>query len=54
MGLDFMITADYHVWFIEANNYPLWPNNVANLDKHTYTMAVSIILFLNKFKTYFV
>ena len=42
MGLDFMVTADHHVWFIEANNYPLWPSNVANLDKHTYRMAVSI------------
>lgn len=41
MGLDFMITADYHVWFIEANNYPLWPSNVMNLDKATYAMAVS-------------
>ena len=25
LGLDFMVTADYRVWFIEANNYPLWP-----------------------------
>lgn len=24
-GLDFMITDDLQVWFIEANNYPLWP-----------------------------
>ena len=42
MGLDFMVTADYHVWFIEANNYPLWPSNVPKLDKYTYAMAVSI------------
>ena len=41
LGLDFMITVDYHVWFIEANNYPLWPSNVVNLDKDTHTMAVS-------------
>ena len=25
LGLDFMVTTDYRVWFIEANNYPLWP-----------------------------
>ena len=25
LGLDFMITDDLHIWFIEANNYPLWP-----------------------------
>ena len=42
MGLDFMVTADYHVWFIEANNYPLWPSNVPKLDKYTYAMAVRI------------
>ena len=47
MGLDFMITADYHVWFIEANNYPLWPSNVMNLDKATYAMAVSGFLKWN-------
>ena len=51
MGLDFMVTADHHVWFIEANNYPLWPSNVANLDKHTYRMAVKI---LNKKTTHLV
>ena len=43
MGLDFMVTADYHVWFIEANNYPLWPSNVPKLDKYTYAMAVRVI-----------
>ncbi len=20
-----MITNDLHIWFVEANNYPLWP-----------------------------
>ena len=35
LGLDFMVTSDYHVWFIEANNTPLWPNS--------YNMAVRII-----------
>lgn len=25
LGLDFMITEDLRVWFIEANSYPLWP-----------------------------
>ena len=25
LGLDFMITDDLKVWFIEANSYPLWP-----------------------------
>ena len=44
LGLDFMITVDYHVWFIEANNYPLWPINAENLDKDTHTMAVSSVV----------
>ncbi len=25
LGLDIMITTDWHIWFIESNNYPLWP-----------------------------
>ena len=25
LGLDFLVTSNYRVWFIEANNYPLWP-----------------------------
>lgn len=25
IGLDLMISTDWHIWFIEANNYPLWP-----------------------------
>jgi hypothetical protein len=25
LGLDLMVTTDWHIWFIEANNYPLWP-----------------------------
>ena len=38
LGLDFMVTSDYHVWFIEANNTPLWPSFVSD----SYTMGVSI------------
>jgi len=41
MGLDFMVTADYHVWFIEANNFPLWPSNVMELK----AMAVSVFKY---------
>ena len=37
LGLDFMVTSDYHVWFIEANHTPLWPKEVTFM----YTMGVS-------------
>ncbi|XP_065898588.1 protein polyglycylase TTLL10-like [Dysidea avara] len=43
LGLDFMITSDYHIWFIEANNYPLWPSNAPKLDKQTYAMANELL-----------
>ena len=39
LGLDFMVTSDYHVWFIEANNTPLWPKQVPFI----YTMGVSSV-----------
>jgi len=35
LGLDFIVTSDYHVWFIEVNNTPLWPT------VNSYNMAVS-------------
>ena len=53
LGLDFMITSDYHIWFIEANNYPLWPSNTPKLDKQTYAMAVSGQQFSPKVTYYF-
>ena len=39
-----MVTSDYHVWFIEANNTPLWPNS--------YNMAVRIIHLVVHYMTW--
>lgn len=44
LGLDFMITNDWHIWFIEANNYPLWPKG-GWITKFTTTMGVRLSVF---------
>ena len=41
LGLDLMITLDWHIWFIEANNYPLWPKG-GWISNFTSQMGVSI------------
>lgn len=40
LGLDLMITNDWHIWFIEANNYPLWPKG-GWITEFTTKMGVS-------------
>ena len=40
MGLDFMITSDLHIQFIETNNYPLWPRGTDSLNNMIQTMGV--------------
>ena len=40
IGLDLMVTKDWHIWFIEANNYPLWPKG-GWITSFTSTMGVS-------------
>ena len=42
LGLDFMVTRDFHVWFIEANNYPLWPKGTPFIDDLMKTLGVSM------------
>lgn len=46
IGLDFMVTSDLSVKFIEANNYPLWPKGNAFLDDMIEQMGVRIIIIL--------
>lgn len=41
LGLDFMVTRDLRTWFIEANNYPLWPKGTPFIDKLMSTLGVS-------------
>ena len=41
LGLDFMVTRDLHTWFIEANNYPLWPKGTPFIDNLLDTLGVS-------------
>ena len=41
VGLDFMVTTDYRVWFIEANNYPLWPKGSPFVNDLMDRMGVS-------------
>ncbi len=40
LGLDFMVTKDYRVWLIEANNYPLWPKGEPYIDELIRGMGV--------------
>lgn len=40
MGLDFMVTADLQVQFIEVNNYPLWPRGTEFMDSMIQKMGV--------------
>lgn len=47
LGLDFMVTDDFQVWFIEANGYPLWPKASSSkvysfIDEHIVTMGVCV------------
>lgn len=41
MGLDFMVTSDFDIKFIEANNYPLWPRGTEFLNNMMQQMGVS-------------
>lgn len=43
LGLDFMVTADYRIWFIEANNYPLWPKGSPFINDLMDRLGVSSI-----------
>ncbi len=36
-----MVTSDLRVWFIEANNYPLWPTGSKRIDHFMNAMGVS-------------
>ena len=40
LGLDFMVTRDFRVWFIEANNYPLWPKGTPYINELINTLGV--------------
>ena len=40
LGLDFMVSANWKVWFIEANNYPLWPKGQPEINSFINTMGV--------------
>ncbi len=35
------MTTDLRVWFIEANNYPLWPTGSERVDHFMNAMGVS-------------
>ena len=41
LGLDLMVTTDWHIWFIESNNYPLWPQG-GWITEFTTRMGVSL------------
>ena len=41
MGLDFMVTSDLQLQFIEVNNYPLWPRGARVMDSMLTQMGVS-------------
>ena len=41
LGLDFLVTENYQVWFIEANNYPLWPKTFHPKEKYYIDELVS-------------
>ena len=43
IGLDFMVTSDLSVKFIEANNYPLWPKGNDFIDRMMQQLGVRII-----------
>ena len=38
-----MVTADYRIWFIEANNYPLWPKGSPFINDLMDRLGVSSI-----------
>ena len=40
LGLDFMVSQNWKVWFIEANNYPLWPRGTPEINEMIDTMGV--------------
>ena len=42
LGLDFMVTDDFHIWFIEVNNYPLWPKGSPFVNDLMDRMGVSL------------
>lgn len=44
-----MVTRDYRVWFIEANNYPLWPKGSPFIDNLMDRLGVSSALKSVKF-----
>lgn len=48
LGLDFMVTSDLRVSFIEANNYPLWPAGSKRIDYFMNDMGVSTSCIYNR------
>ena len=46
LGLDFMVTSDLRVWFIEANNYPLWPKGTPYIEHLMDQMGVSLYIIM--------
>ena len=43
LGLDFMVSQDWKVWFIESNNYPLWPRGTHEINNLIETAGVRIM-----------
>ncbi len=43
LGLDLMVTTDWRIWFIESNNYPLWPQG-GWITEFTGKMGVSLAM----------
>lgn len=39
LGIDLMVSKDWHIWFIESNNYPLWAQG-GWMTQFTATMGV--------------
>lgn len=39
IGVDIMVTQDYRTWFIETNNYPLWPRGTPFIDQLFNTLG---------------
>eukprot|EP00731_Ephydatia_muelleri_P028672 Em0020g316a len=49
IGIDVMVTQDYRTWFIETNNYPLWPRGTPFIDQLFNTLGVKklvVIIFI--------
>ena len=44
LGLDFLVTADFKIQFIEANNHPYWPIEYPDIEPTVHSMLVSAVL----------